>query len=166
METFSALLALCAGNSPVTVNSPQKGQWRGALIFFSLICAWINSWVNNGEAWDLRRHRAHYDVIVVLFHKINKMIGCLLLGWSLDINRHDIDLDGIDQSGILTVTRWVFSLHLNMSCHPFVGKTKMFRWIGNELGYLHRSPLEIPVFQYAILVSISQGFIANIALLP
>ena len=34
METFSASLALCAGNSPVPVNSPHKGQWRGALIFF------------------------------------------------------------------------------------------------------------------------------------
>ena len=45
------------------VNSPYKGQWRGALIF-SLICAWINGWVNNREAGDLRRHRAHYDVIV------------------------------------------------------------------------------------------------------
>ena len=37
MKTFSALLAICAGNSPVTVNSQQKGQWRGALMF-SLIC--------------------------------------------------------------------------------------------------------------------------------
>ena len=37
METFSALLALCVGNSPVTVNSPHKAQWRGALMF-SLIC--------------------------------------------------------------------------------------------------------------------------------
>ena len=46
------------------VNSPHKGQWRGALMF-SLICAWINVWVNNGEAGDLRRHRAHYDVIVM-----------------------------------------------------------------------------------------------------
>ena len=46
------------------VNSPHKGQWRGALMF-SLICAWINGWVNNGEAGDLRRHRAHYDVIVM-----------------------------------------------------------------------------------------------------
>ena len=34
METFSALLALCAGNSPVPGNSPHKGQWRGALMFF------------------------------------------------------------------------------------------------------------------------------------
>ena len=29
------------------------------------ICVWINSWVNNGEAGDLRRYRAHYDVIVM-----------------------------------------------------------------------------------------------------
>ena len=27
---------------------------------------WINGWVNNGEAGDLRRHRAHYDVIVMV----------------------------------------------------------------------------------------------------
>ena len=62
METFTALLAICAGNSPV--NSPHKGQWRGALMF-SLICTRINGWVNNGEASDLRRHCAHYDVTVL-----------------------------------------------------------------------------------------------------
>ena len=115
MEIFSALLAFCSGNSPVTragasttrvrvlpktidmnilktlyssttrvlisqysysyvqyspqpcrspVNYPHKGQWRGALMF-SLICAWINAWVNNREAGDLRRHYAHYDVTVM-----------------------------------------------------------------------------------------------------
>ena len=47
------------------VNSPHKGQWRGALMF-SLICAWINSWVNNRESCDLRCHCAHYDVIVMV----------------------------------------------------------------------------------------------------
>ena len=46
------------------VNSPHKGQWRGALMFY-LICAWINGWVNKREAGGLRRHRAHYDVIVI-----------------------------------------------------------------------------------------------------
>ena len=66
METFSALLAFCAGNSPVPVNSPRKGQWRGALMF-SLICARINGWVNNGEAGDLRRYHAHYDVTVMSY---------------------------------------------------------------------------------------------------
>ena len=45
-------------------GSPNKGQWRGALLF-SLICVWINGWVNNYEAGDLRRHRGHYDVIVM-----------------------------------------------------------------------------------------------------
>ena len=46
------------------VNSPHKGKWRGALML-CLICAWINGWVNNREASDLRRHRAHYDVNVM-----------------------------------------------------------------------------------------------------
>ena len=46
------------------VNSPHKGQWSGALIF-SFICVWINSWVNNRAAGDLRCYRAHYDVIVM-----------------------------------------------------------------------------------------------------
>ena len=55
---------LCAGNSPVPVNSPNKGQWRGASMV-SLICVWINGWINNREAADLRRHRGHYDVNVM-----------------------------------------------------------------------------------------------------
>ena len=71
METFAALLALCAGNSS-PVNSPHKGQWHGALMF-SLICARINGWANNGEAGDLRLHRAHYDVIVMSFHEIDAL---------------------------------------------------------------------------------------------
>ena len=66
METFSALLALCAG------NSPRKGQWRGALMF-SFIYAWINDWVNNREAGDLRRQDGHYDVIVM---KVFKKLYC------------------------------------------------------------------------------------------
>ena len=45
-------------------NSPHRGQWRGALMF-TLICDRINGWVNTGEAGDLRRHRTHYDVIVM-----------------------------------------------------------------------------------------------------
>ena len=46
------------------VNSSHKGQWRGALMFF-FICAWINNRVNNREAGDFRRYRAHYDVTVI-----------------------------------------------------------------------------------------------------
>ena len=46
------------------LNSPHKSQWREALVF-SFICAWINGWVNNREAGDLIRPRAHYDVIAM-----------------------------------------------------------------------------------------------------
>ena len=46
------------------VKSPHKGQWRGALMF-SLICTRINGWVNNHEAGDFTRRRAHHDVIVM-----------------------------------------------------------------------------------------------------
>ena len=49
------------------IHRSHKGQWRGALML-SLICAWINVWVNNRETGDLRRHRAHYDVIVMMTH--------------------------------------------------------------------------------------------------
>ena len=67
METFSAVPGywpFVRGIHRWSVNSPHKGQWRGALMF-SLICAWINCWVNNREAGDLRRHLAHYHVIVM-----------------------------------------------------------------------------------------------------
>ena len=47
------------------VNFPHNGQWHGPLMF-SLIYAWINDWVNNREAGDLRRQHGHYDVIVML----------------------------------------------------------------------------------------------------
>ena len=42
----------------------RRGLWRRALMF-SLLCTWINGWVNNRAAGDLRRHRAHYDAIVM-----------------------------------------------------------------------------------------------------
>ena len=51
METFSALLAICAGNSPVT---------RSFDVFFDLHPNKRLS--KHGEADDLRRHHARYDV--------------------------------------------------------------------------------------------------------
>ena len=63
------------------VNSPHKGQWRGALMFY-LICVWINDWVNNGEAGDLRRYRIHYDVTVMISFFPN---------WDLAINMYNSD---------------------------------------------------------------------------
>ena len=46
------------------VNSPHK-KASDAEPFWFFICAWINGWVNDGDAGDVRRHRAHYDVTVM-----------------------------------------------------------------------------------------------------
>ena len=59
------------------VNSSHKGQWRRPLTF-SLICTWINGWVNNRETGDLRRHRAHHDVIVMTSHHTNYHLSSLV----------------------------------------------------------------------------------------
>ena len=64
METFPRDWSFVRAIHQSPVNSPHKGQWRGSLMF-SFICAWINGWVNNREASDLRRHRSHYDFTVM-----------------------------------------------------------------------------------------------------
>ena len=67
------------------VNSPEKGQWRGALMF-SLIWAWVNDWINNRKADDLRPHRAHYDVTVMLAaESISKRLFAWKLGSFVDL---------------------------------------------------------------------------------
>ena len=53
------------GNSPVTSEFPRTKASDAGLWSFSFIYTWINSWINNGEAGNLRRHRAHYDVTVM-----------------------------------------------------------------------------------------------------
>ena len=71
------------------VNSAHKGQWRGALMFSSWICSRINGWVNNREAGDLRRHSAHYDVIVMKEKTVARPSYCILnMGIPLLVRRH------------------------------------------------------------------------------
>ena len=61
MEIFSAFLAFCAGYSPVTGEfSTRRPVTRSFDVFFDL-----DRWANNGDAGDLKRYRAHYDVIVM-----------------------------------------------------------------------------------------------------
>ena len=59
METFSALLAIFTGEFP----AQRPGT---PALMFSLIYAWINGWVNNHQAGDLRRNCAHYEVTVMV----------------------------------------------------------------------------------------------------
>ena len=54
MESFSALLALCAGNSPVT--------WSFDVLFDLR----LNERLSKQPWGDLRRHRGHYDVNVLM----------------------------------------------------------------------------------------------------
>ena len=70
METLSALLAICAGNSPVPTQRPVT---RSFDVF--LICVRIIGWVNNSDAGELRRYRAHYDVIVMHTHSKPTEVG-------------------------------------------------------------------------------------------
>ena len=60
---ISALIALCVGNSPVTGGFPSQRQVMQSFdVFFVLR---LNGWVNNRDAGDLRRQRAHHDVTVM-----------------------------------------------------------------------------------------------------
>ena len=62
-------MAICVRNSSVPSEFPaQRPVTRS--IDVSLICIWINGWVNNCEAGDLRRYRAHYDVTVIVLKLI------------------------------------------------------------------------------------------------
>ena len=98
------------------VNSPHKGQWRGAFKFF-FICTWINGWVYNGEAGDLRRYRAHYDVIVMGSSNV-----CVLVpNVRHDITWPTVDLWSIGPRGtdIIAILIKVQHFSLNKMCWKY-----------------------------------------------
>ena len=64
IETFSALLAICAGNSPITGEFPAQRPVTWSFDVFFDLC--LNKrLINNREAGDLRRHHSHYDVTLM-----------------------------------------------------------------------------------------------------
>ena len=100
------------------VNSPRKGQWGGALMF-SLICAWINDWVNNRDAGDLRLHRAHYDVTMMpSFHFTHLHIQHLLSY----VSRH-----------LFHYIKQRTKLVVKSGCHVFMGIVQKLLLTGMEL---------------------------------
>ena len=68
MEAFSVLLAICAGNS--SVNSPHKGQWRGASMS-CFICAWINH--QREKLVDVNRRVIRESAVVEVAHSVYMM---------------------------------------------------------------------------------------------
>ena len=105
------------------VDSPHKGQWRGALMF-SLICAWTNGRANTRDAGDLRRHHAHYDAIVM--HK-NVFV------FSNTSRPLDGTCDGISFRGqelptcspFLLVAYWTADRHVVRSCPASLYRKQM-----------------------------------------
>ena len=73
------------------VDSPHRGQWRGALTF-SLTCASTNGWANNRDTGNLRRHRAHYDVTVMILMKLNLIPFACINSLPSYGAKHDISL--------------------------------------------------------------------------
>ena len=117
MEAFSALLAFCAGISPVPVNSPHKGQWRGALMS-ALICAWLKGWVNNREAGDLRRHQDQYDVIVMeaAVNSVGKWVHESTHSYDINTNAKDYINEGISPLRWHHNERYGVSNHRRLDC--------------------------------------------------
>ena len=97
METFSASLALCAGNSPVPVNSPHKGQWRGALTFF-MICALNKRLSKKSQGWwfeTLTRSLWRHCNVVSLSSNMRLQIDCLDINdWNAQI-WFDLELEDL-----------------------------------------------------------------------
>ena len=135
MQTFSALLAICAGNSPVPVNSPHKGPWRGALMF-SLICVWINGWVNNCEPGDLRGYRAHYDLTVMICNRITRGLAHKQLVISYQNDDHCVAHSLFSCSGHDVTTAWPLYFQIGYGCG---GMSKL---ISNLLDtdFIHNQP--------------------------
>ena len=113
METFSALLALCAGNSPVTGHRwiPLTKASDAELLCFLWSAPWINGWVNNRKSDDLRRRRAHYDVIVISFKNMRLNMSGKCRPFCLGLNVLNKQRVLMHRHQGLNVPRFVSHLH-------------------------------------------------------
>ena len=103
-------------------NFLQKGQWRGALMF-SLICAWINGWVNTRKAGDLRRHHPHY-VITLMNNPTHLWWHIMSLPLKIKVFSH--------QRTVLTRTalsRCITTLHSDILIHTITLRLTVFEHI-------------------------------------
>ena len=98
-RSISTLLALCVGNSPVTDEFPaQRPLMRSFDVFCDLRLD--NGWVNNCEVGDWRRHRTHYDVI---------MICCIYL-WGAQSNSTVCAFFSLQSWILCSIMKYVFFL--------------------------------------------------------
>ena len=136
MEPFPRYWPFVRGIHRSPVNSPHKGQWRGALMF-SLICTRINGWVNNDDAGDLRRHGVHYDVIVMPQY-VARIIGNVCMrGIKVYFHKVVSTLDTRNTARFIEIS-WTISNNIKVGRNPaslrnFITVTsKWARWLSNH----------------------------------
>ena len=120
METFFALLAICEGNSSGTRTKASDAELRYFL--------WINGWVNNREAGDLRRNHDDYDVTV--------MITSDLVVWSSSMNARPWYLQGDiigDTTVLCSVIDKIESMKIKPQCNIIVLKTGLVTYMMSSL---------------------------------
>ena len=132
MENFPRYWPFVRGIHRSPVNSPHKGQWRGALMF-SLICAWTNGRVNNWDASDLRRHRAHYDVTVMTYRvRIEVVVQQGVVTAPKRLPKHRLDAHRSGQTKLVqppaesNVLQYILQRFVYSSQHSFTFTTS--RW--------------------------------------
>ena len=135
METFSALLALCVGNSPVTGEFPsQRPVTRSFDVFFHLC---LNKRLSK-QSWDWWFETPScslYDVIVMMFHRsgtiLLKSSFLLQVGSKITVNAANIVL-------FSTITHSVETSHYFLPIH---------RWHINHLRTeLHRGNMKVYLY--------------------
>ena len=125
---------------------------------FSLICAWINGCVNNREACDLRRHRAHYYVTVMNILSLSTAyFFCangepVPIGWTCD-GQPDCSYgeDETDMAGC--VSKWTCTEFSENGWHPADDISKCFT-VTEDVFHLNFFPMG-PVVRVSDLVQIA-----------
>ena len=112
IETYSALLALCEGKSPVTGKFPSQRP-------VTRICAWINGWVSNREAGYLRRYRTHYNVTVMDTISQAACTGGrdILHQWFFHRNSHTIETDFVAIPGARLTKAYGVTIQRYLTSH-------------------------------------------------
>ena len=150
------------------LNSPHKGQWRGALMFSS-ICAWTNDWVDNRDAGDVRRHRPNYDVTIMKSwidecHKYIRSVGKFFfrfehyetVQWKINRNTYDknikINLNlrhkmmQINAIAILYIQYYL--LYIVFNCCRFQGEllNNLEQWRFYDFAFVYTSIIYIYIY--------------------